>query len=151
MRPIHSSILALAALLFVTTPALAESKVSQCKRLRISDQKLQTQMHKVMRQTNGDPLDKIGQLLKVLENGTQQIQAMRLEDAKLEGFKQRVIEVYAKDHDDLVDAYEAAVRQDQAATKNALQKVDKGQTKERSTLPRQARQYCGFSVLENIR
>ena len=151
MRPIHSSILAIVAMLLVTAPALAESKVFQCKRLRISDQKLQTQMRTVTRQTDGDRMDQIVRMLKILENGTQQIRTMRLEDAKLEGFKQRVVEVYAQDHDDLVDAYEAARRQDRAATEKALQKFDKGQMKERTALPTQVRQYCGFSVLENIR
>jgi hypothetical protein len=151
MHPIRCSILTLAALFLVTTPALAESKVSQCKRLRISDQKLQTQMRTAMRQTDGDHLDQIGRMLKTLENGTQQIRAMRLEDATLEGFKQRVIEVYAQDHDDLVDAHEAAVRRDEAAMEKALKKFDKSQAKERTTLPSQVRQYCGFSVLENIR
>jgi hypothetical protein len=151
MRPIYSSILAITAMLLLTAPALAESKASQCKQLRSADQNLQTQLRSMRRQTQGNALEKLERTLKVLENGTQQIRAMRLEDAKLDGFKQRVAGVYEQEHDALVDVYEAAaVRQDQAATKQAMQKYEATQKQERTALPTQLRQYCGFNVLETL-
>jgi hypothetical protein len=59
MHPIYSSILAITAMLLLTAPALAESKASQCKQLRSADQKLQTQLRSMRRQTQGNALEKL--------------------------------------------------------------------------------------------
>jgi hypothetical protein len=144
MHPVRSSILAVAALLLVTAPALAESKVSQCKRLRISEQKVASQMQTLMQQKGGDWPEQIGKMLKIFENGAKQTRAMQFEDVTIVGFQQRATEIFERFHDDAVDGYEAAVRRDKAGTQQAIQKINK-LAEEGHALDKRMNKYCGFS------
>jgi hypothetical protein len=141
MRPIHASILAVAATLLVTAPALAESKVSQCKRLAIADNKLENQLRSLSQQKGGDLTEYAGRQLKIFENGAKQVRAMRLEDVTLRGFQQRAAEWYEQVHDDLVDLYDASVQQNKAAAQQAMQKLSTRRV-EANTINKQFRQYC---------
>jgi hypothetical protein len=141
MRPIHSSILAVATILLVTAPALAESKVSQCKRMAINSHKIDKQLTSLVQQSGGDPLERIGRLLKILENGANQIRAARFADATLVGFQRREVVFYEQLHDDAVDVYSAVGRQDREAAQQAMQKLNTQQQESRA-LAQKFQQYC---------
>jgi hypothetical protein len=144
MRPVRSSILAITALLLIAAPALAESKVSQCKRLAMADHKLETQFRTLIQQKGGDPVAQVERMLKLIETGAKQTRTMRFEDTTVGGFQQRVAGLYEQVHDDLVDVYDAAVRQDKAAMQQAQQKLNKRKA-DSNVLDQQFKQYCGFS------
>jgi hypothetical protein len=141
MNPVRSSILAIAVLLLVTAPALAESKASQCKRLGLAGEKLNSQYRTLTQQKGGDPGDRVGRTLKLLENWTQQMRAMQFEDPKLRSAQLHLVEIYEQGHDDIVDLYDANVRQDRVARQQALQKLDKLDG-EQKILVKQVNQYC---------
>jgi hypothetical protein len=148
MRPVRSSILAVAAILLATAPALAESKVSQCKRLAMYDQKANVQSRSLAQQQGGDPVEQFGRILKFLENTAKQTRAMQFQDVALKGFQQQMAEIYEQGHDDLVDVYDGAVHRDKAAVQQGFQKltVHQGEAK---ALTKQVNQYCGFTVLKS--
>jgi hypothetical protein len=141
MRPIHSSILAVAALLLVTAPVLAESKVSQCKRMAINSHTIDKQLTSLMQQRGSDPLEQMGRLLKILENGANQIRAARFADATLITFQRREVAFYEQLHDHAVDVFDAVAHQDRAAARQAMQKLN-AQEQESKALNRKFQQYC---------
>ncbi|OUC15817.1 MAG: hypothetical protein B0A82_04980 [Alkalinema sp. CACIAM 70d] len=120
MLRFHSWLTSTAIVITLSFPAFAsDSKADQCTQLITATNTATAEMQDTST-AKGEAVEKMKKMVEVLDRNVQRFKEISLSDTQLQGFQQRLVDLYAKTRDAGSMLVEAAGRKDKQAMQNAF-------------------------------
>jgi hypothetical protein len=123
-------------------PAMAESKVSQCKRFDQTMSQFSNQMEAVAKSDKSDPIVYADRVLVTLKRGIEQLKSRKFSDAKIQSFQVEAVNTFVAGYNDLASMANATETNNPKAVQLGYERLKKIAPRT-SSLQRQFDRYCG--------